>query len=62
MFAEILFQMQFKPPPVLLLLASATEHSQQSERSILQKDTLKKTFQLENPIPFKSITWPKQIY
>lgn len=54
MFAQVLFQIQFKPLAVLLLLASATWHSQQSELSI-QKDALKIIFQLQTPIPFKSI-------
>lgn len=31
MFAQVLFQIWFKPLPVLLLLASATGYSQQSE-------------------------------
>lgn len=51
MFAEILFQIQFKPLPVLL--ASTTGHSQQYELYI-QKNALKK-IELQNSIPFKSI-------
>lgn len=53
MFAQVLLQIWFKPLPVLLLLASATGYSQQSELSI-QKDVLKIISQLQNPISFKS--------
>lgn len=51
-FAEALFEIQFKPLPVLLLLASATGYSQQSELSI-QKNALKAIFQLQKQPPPK---------
>lgn len=54
MFAEVLLQIQFKPLSVLLLPASVTGYSQQSELSI-QKNALKAVFQLQKTNTSKAL-------